>query len=281
VGAVLLGLVLLAIIASALALRDNDGDDGQEVTATPAVRIEDLAVPETTTSTADTTPAPAVLQDFELRGVFRAGSLVLIGTVGGQEAMEKANAAAITVLGPDRVLNELEIDPGFGTTGRVFVNPGPAQIQEMKDALIAVSEAVGGEIIWPEPPDPAVVQKLNETLEADPIQFEVNSATVTPASIDTIDEVARLLADNPDGNLTLEGHTDSTGDDSYNLGLSQRRADSVRILLEQRGVPTERITSIGRGEADLVFVNGVEDRDASRRLVFAFCNDPVGCPASG
>ncbi len=79
--------------------------------------------------------------------------------------------------------------------------------------------------------------------------FDVNSATVHPGAYADLDRLARVLVQYPDTVIYIAGHTDSTGSESYNLTLSQRRAEAVRQLLIQRGVSPSRIIATGYGES--------------------------------
>ncbi len=68
-----------------------------------------------------------------------------------------------------------------------------------------------------------------------------------------LDEIAAALNNNPQiGRVNITGYTDRLGTTSYNLGLSQRRADAVKGYLINRGVAANRIDAVGRGEADPV-----------------------------
>jgi OOP family OmpA-OmpF porin len=66
----------------------------------------------------------------------------------------------------------------------------------------------------------------------------------------------------------VEGHTDSTGSDAYNRGLSQRRADAARDYLVEKGLPASIITARGMGEGSPVDSNDTaEGRHNNRRVV--------------
>jgi outer membrane protein OmpA-like peptidoglycan-associated protein len=86
-----------------------------------------------------------------------------------------------------------------------------------------------------------------------PILFDVNSATIKPASESTLAEIAAALrSPNLKGvKILLEGHTDASGRPDTNLELSQQRADAVRdYLVGKGGVSGDQLTTIGKGQAE-------------------------------
>ena len=66
--------------------------------------------------------------------------------------------------------------------------------------------------------------------------------------------------------LVLEGWTDTTGPESYNMGLSQRRADSVKAYLEQKGIPASEMRAVGEGESTKYDNGTAEGRYLNRRV---------------
>jgi outer membrane protein OmpA-like peptidoglycan-associated protein len=82
---------------------------------------------------------------------------------------------------------------------------------------------------------------------ANEVSFDVNSATVKPAFKPSLAKVAEVLQ-RYDTQVTVVGHTDSTGAESYNQQLSERRARAVRDQLVRDGVASPRLSAIGRGE---------------------------------
>lgn len=99
------------------------------------------------------------------------------------------------------------------------------------------------------------------------INFEYNSAAVQPQFRTTLDKVASVLADYNQTYIDVYGHTDSTGSDSYNQGLSERRAVSVADYLSGRGVQPARIATRGFGETQPIASNETEDGRAANRRV--------------
>lgn len=79
--------------------------------------------------------------------------------------------------------------------------------------------------------------------------FDLNSAQLHPAAYEDLKRIARVLKEYPQTKIKVEGFTDSTGTESYNLWLSQRRADTVKNALINLGVSPSRIIAIGYGEA--------------------------------
>jgi outer membrane protein OmpA-like peptidoglycan-associated protein len=107
------------------------------------------------------------------------------------------------------------------------------------------------------------------------IQFEFDSARITGARSDQIlGQVARILRDNSDIDVRIEGHTDSVGDEAYNRDLSSRRAESVRRWLIDWGIDPARMTSEGLGEARPIDTNRTQQgRQNNRRVEFHILED--------
>lgn len=82
----------------------------------------------------------------------------------------------------------------------------------------------------------------------DNLNFETNSDVIIESSYASLNDLVKVLMNNPTTRLRLEGHTDDVGDDDANLLLSRKRAAAVEKYLEDRGIPATRITSEGFGE---------------------------------
>jgi outer membrane protein OmpA-like peptidoglycan-associated protein len=102
------------------------------------------------------------------------------------------------------------------------------------------------------------------------ILFDVNKATLRPASEEQLGKMAAILQKYPDTNILLEGHTDATGSDEYNLDLSRKRAQSVSNYLATLGVAPMRFTIMGYGESQPIASNDTDEgRQLNRRVEVA------------
>lgn len=102
------------------------------------------------------------------------------------------------------------------------------------------------------------------------ILFEVGSAELSPASVQTLTDLNRVLKKYPKNRIVVQGHTDSTGSEATNQKLSTQRAKAVYDYLTGSGLKTLSITYVGYGEAYPVASNDTEaGRAANRRVVLA------------
>lgn len=99
------------------------------------------------------------------------------------------------------------------------------------------------------------------------IYFDTDSATLKSESDQTLEEIARLLRLRPEFTLYVDGHTDSEGEDAYNLDLSTRRAQAVVAWLIGKGIAENRLEARGFGEAEPVADNATEQGRAWNRRV--------------
>jgi outer membrane protein OmpA-like peptidoglycan-associated protein len=79
------------------------------------------------------------------------------------------------------------------------------------------------------------------------LRFSFDSAELRPESLQLVREIAQMLRANAEWKMQVVGHTDSTGEQEYNIGLSDRRAEAVRLALVDHGVESWRLQSEGRG----------------------------------
>ncbi len=99
------------------------------------------------------------------------------------------------------------------------------------------------------------------------LRFQTSSAKILIESKQVIDSFARFLKENEAYKLEIIGHTDSIGNASENMVLSQKRAEAVKAALISQGIDPSRIKTRGRGELDPVQSNRTkEGREANRRI---------------
>lgn len=109
------------------------------------------------------------------------------------------------------------------------------------------------------------------------LMFAVNKAEINAMTKQELAELATILNKYPDTEILLEGHTDSSGPDDYNLELSRKRANAVSGQLASNGVDATRVTIMGYGEAQPIADNEtVEGRQQNRRVEVAiYANDKL------
>lgn len=132
--------------------------------------------------------------------------------------------------------------------------------------------------LCPDQPGPAANRGCPEVTATDQeilanavknVQFSTGSATLLASSHAVLDQVATLLARYPERNLVISGHTDSVGDDKFNLDLSQRRAKACYDYLIGKGVSANRMSHAGYGETRPIASNDTEaGRTKNRRVEF-------------
>lgn len=122
----------------------------------------------------------------------------------------------------------------------------------------------------PPPAPPRVVLTASSITIGDKVQFATGSAEILAVSHSLLDEVAKVLSDNPQIELIqIEGHTDSTGTAAINRKLSQQRAESVMRYLAGRGITGGRMKARGFGPDRPIADNATDDgKEKNRRVEF-------------
>lgn len=124
----------------------------------------------------------------------------------------------------------------------------------------------------------AKVERVGEGIEVtfdSGLLFDFDSDRIRPAAAANLNELAKSLNKFGSSNIMIVGHTDSRGDDAYNMALSQRRANSASAYLQAQGVPASRITTAGRGESEPVASNDTEaGMQQNRRVEIAIYASP-------
>jgi outer membrane protein OmpA-like peptidoglycan-associated protein len=126
-----------------------------------------------------------------------------------------------------------------------------ARTREVQNAKLATTAATAEsarlqaevDALKAKPTDRGLVLTLGDVL------FDTGKAELNSGAARKLDQLAQFLTDHPDRRLQIDGFTDSVGTDSYNLDLSQRRADAVKMALLTRGIDPSRIGTQGYGKA--------------------------------
>ena len=170
-------------------------------------------------------------------------------------------------------MDEVEIPAEYATIKRVVVDQPattksvtvPAEYKTVKKQVLAKK---GGATVWEE----VDCTLLEPTLL--PIFYELDSARLTPASKRVIDERLYPLLKGNNTSVEIMSHTDSRGNDEYNMALSQQRANAVVNYLVSKGIARNRMVAKGYGETRLVnkCSNGVQcsedEHQRNRRTEF-------------
>src|SRR5688572_4742507 len=112
----------------------------------------------------------------------------------------------------------------------------------------------------------AQVERVGEGIQVtfdSGLLFDFDSDRIRPDAATNLNELARSFTKYPNSDLLIVGHTDSRGEDAYNQGLSQRRANAAAAYLQAQGVARARVATNGRGESEPVASN---DTDSGRQL---------------
>ena len=218
-----------------------------------------------------------------LRSRALAGALVLALSMSGCAAMQERRWSWCAVGG-----GLLGAAIG-GTAGGMLTSEyeGGDGGRDSEVAAIAAAGAVGGGLIGtllghlicdpvkeapPPPPPPPVAKPAppapgTKITEIKGPHFDFDKATIKPEGQRRLDDVVRLMRDNPNLRIMAVGHTDSVGSDAYNLKLGHRRAKSVADYLSSQGVSPSRIDVRSEGKSRPVASNATAEGRAENRRV--------------
>jgi len=133
-----------------------------------------------------------------------------------------------------------------------------AELQQQIDALQA------------RPTDRGLVLTLGDVL------FTTGQSELKSGASGNLNRLVTFLNKYPQRTVQIEGYTDSVGSETYNQGLSERRADAVRSYLVGQGIDTQRLSSSGRGESSPVADNGsAQGRQQNRRVEVIISNPAI------
>ncbi|MCB1670624.1 MAG: OmpA family protein [Gammaproteobacteria bacterium] len=189
------------------------------------------------------------------------------------------------IQGRDLEDNEVGIETAlifrFGGARRPAATPAPAVAESRAPAAAPEPDADGDGVpdsrdACPDTPRNYAVDSRGCPIPVEEVArveldvlFEFDRAEVRAPYFPEIQEVADFMNQYPDVIVELEGHTDSVGTESYNLDLSQRRADAVRqVLIDRYNIQASRISATGYGESQPVASNETPaGREQNRRVI--------------
>jgi len=116
-------------------------------------------------------------------------------------------------------------------------------------------------------PNAGTVPDANKSV-VEPVFFALDRAAVAPAERPKLQAAIKWLADNPGKSLVLVGHCDWRGTAEYNLGLGDRRANSVKRYLESLGADAKRLETLSKGSTDAKQSGGEAEWAKDRRVDF-------------
>ena len=106
-----------------------------------------------------------------------------------------------------------------------------------------------------------------EPVRLNNVYFDIESAVLTAYARGKLDEAVVILKSNPELQVDIAGHADSSGPEEFNMALSIRRAEAVRAYLEQAGIDSARLTTRGYGESQPIGSNDTFVGRADNRRV--------------
>jgi outer membrane protein OmpA-like peptidoglycan-associated protein len=144
----------------------------------------------------------------------------------------------VTAPGYATVVTPVKVEPASDQTVRIVLEPARVKMTEKQIVIL------------------------------EKVYFEYDKDVIKPESFKLLDEVAATIMAHPElGRIEVAGHTDSDGNDAYNLDLSQRRVDSVLKYLSDKGVDVSRLLARGYGETRPVASNKTKSGKAENRRV--------------
>jgi outer membrane protein OmpA-like peptidoglycan-associated protein len=153
-----------------------------------------------------------------------------------------------------------EVDRARSDAASARMDTAAAQMQT--DALQAQIEELNAEAT-----DRGLVVTLGDLL------FATGKSELKGGAVRNLSKLAAFLNENKDRSVMIEGYTDSIGSEDYNMGLSQRRADSVKAYLVNEGIAPGRLATAGKGEASPVAGNDTASgRQQNRRVEVIIAN---------
>jgi len=215
---------------------------------------------------------------FRIVCVLVAAALALTACANGRpKPWACATAGALAGAGAGMAVGHEALDYEYGEWRAVSYTTGGAVILGAAGYLIC--NALAREETPPPPPPPPApsaepapappaVPQVAEKIILRGVNFDFDKDEIRSDGAVILDEAAGMLTGAHTGaRVRIEGHTDSTGPEAYNQGLSERRANSVRSYLVSHGVEASRLTTVGYGESRPIADNATREGRALNRRV--------------
>ena len=183
-----------------------------------------------------------------------------------QPAYLAAQTARLAQLKASAKADDARVAAGQTERDRIQLSARTAEVDSAKlarDQATQKSRALQSEVdaLNAKPTDRGLVLTLGDVL------FDTGKAGLNPGASRNLDQLVQFLTEHEDRRVEIDGYTDSVGADSFNLDLSQRRADTVKAVLVSRGIDSSRIVSRGYGKEFEVASNSeASGRQLNRRV---------------
>ncbi len=163
-----------------------------------------------------------------------------------------------------------------GDSSKICNAPGIKEVEVVKE--VPVEKIVKDTVVVEKIVEKAINNK--EAFVLDNVRFKFDSDRLTDESKIILNRVASVLQKFPEEKIQITGHTDNIGEDSYNLDLSQRRAETVKNYLISKGINGNNLFTAGCGERRPIATNETAiGRALNRRIEFSIYNgSTVECP---
>ncbi len=222
--------------------------------------------------------------------------IVQIGAIAGTITDTTGKPLAAVITFNNTALPPAATDP---RTGFYFVKLTPGSYEITVSAQGYVSKTLNVQIknmiktianfvlepVQAAPPPPApvvaakkprvILEKAKKKIEiTEAIHFQTGRAAILEDSFSLLDEIVQVLKDNPTINIRIEGYTDNVGSPTYNLRLSQARADGVMRYFVDHGISPDRLEAKGYGMMSPIASNATaEGRAKNRRVEFTITKE--------
>jgi outer membrane protein OmpA-like peptidoglycan-associated protein len=157
-----------------------------------------------------------------------------------QPAYLAAQTARLAQLRASAKADEARVAAGQAERDQIQLAARAREVDQAADKAARLQAEI--DALKAKPTDRGLVLTLGDVL------FDTGKAELNPGAARKLDQLAQFLTEHPDRRIQIDGYTDSIGTDSYNLDLSQRRANAVKSALQVRGIDATRIATQGYGK---------------------------------